>query len=51
MQADLEHVWRSGWHGLEDYLEAASVDVWFADHLTIVPEPTTLLLALTAVPL
>ena len=33
---------------LEVYLEADPVDAWEADNLTIVPEPTTLLLALLA---
>ena len=34
--------------GLEAYLTAAPVNAWFADNLTIVPEPITLLLALLA---
>ena len=34
--------------GLEAYLEAAPVNAWFADNLTIIPEPVTLLLALLA---
>ena len=37
--------------GLQFYLETGFDNVWAADNLTIVPEPTTLLLALTAVPL
>ena len=40
--------------GLQAYLKADLVGASFADNLTIIPEPTTLLLALlamTAVPL
>jgi hypothetical protein len=37
--------------GLEAYLEAGPVNAWEADNRTIIPEPTTPLLALTAVPL
>ena len=37
--------------GLQFYLETGFDNVWVADNLTIVTEPTSLLLAMTAVPL